>query len=78
MASVSEGTWIGHAEYLNHLGIIDFEHIQDNMSYHSTTERHKKMTVISKSKPKSFKLSKASWGITWQVENALSEAIDVK
>ena len=41
MGSVSEGTWIGHAEYLNHLGIIDFDNMHDTVSYNSTTEKHK-------------------------------------
>ena len=33
MASVNEGTWIGHAEYLHHLGIIDFDNMCETNSY---------------------------------------------
>ena len=76
MGSVAEGTWIGHAEYLNHLGIIDFEHMHDVVSYHSTTDKHKK--ISSASKPRSFKLSNTSWRVTWKIENALNEVIEMK
>lgn len=76
MGTVNEGTWIGHAEYLNHLGIIDFDHMQEAISINSTTEKHKKISVTPK--PKSFKLSKINWHITCTVENAFSEAVDAE
>ena len=33
------------------------------------------MSVTLKPMPKSFKLSKTNWGVTWKIENAASEAI---
>lgn len=70
--NIKEGSWIGHAEYLNHIGILDLDSIQPGAS--SIRSREKKMPVSKKS---SFKASKIIWHITCKIESVQQEAQEV-